>query len=111
MSMTVSRYGVAMSQPKTYFQQGATAGVILKYGIGALHLISLSGVLDNSVVTLYDGTTADGTVLWASGTMGKNTQPYSIDLGGTGPTPFTAGLFLTITAANSNVFYKIRIIN
>lgn len=104
--MTISRYGTANSQAKTYFQQGTTAGVILKIGPGALHLLNISGVLNNSVVNLYDGTSAAGTLLWSSGAMGAQTIPFGVPLDSSGGTTFNNGLFLTITGANSNCFIK-----
>lgn len=107
MSLSVNRYGAPTSQAKTYFQQGTTAGVLLKRGPGSLHLMNLTGVQDTSVVTIYDGTSTSGTVLWASGTMGKTVLPFEVDFGdSSGGTPFNDGLFFTITGANSNTFIK-----
>ena len=72
---------------------------MLKIGSGILHSIAVSGVANNSVVTLYDNTAASGTVLWSSGAMAANTVPFSIGLQGV---TFFTGLTLEITAANSN---------
>jgi len=106
MVMTISRYGTPNSQAKTYFQQGTTAGVLLKNGPGSLHLANISAVVNNSVITLYDGASTSGVVLWSSGTMGAQTQPFGLSFDGAGGTLFNTGLFLTITGANSNVFVK-----
>lgn len=98
-SAIISRMGSALTQPLSKFQSGQTAGLVLKYGAGNLHLIAISGVTNNSVVTLYDNTAASGTILWSSGTMASNALPFSIDLKGL---TFSTGLTLAITGANAN---------
>jgi len=40
-----------------------------------------------------------GMIIWASGTMGANAVPFSIDFKGI---PFSTGLTLAITGANAN---------
>jgi hypothetical protein len=60
----------------------------------------VSGVVNNSVITLYDNTAASGTILWASGAMGAQTLPFGVDLH---QVNFFTGLTLAITAANSTV--------
>lgn len=96
----IVRLGRLLTQPISKYQSGTTAGVVCKYGGGALHSIAVSGVSNNSVVTLYDNTAASGTVIWASGTMGANTVPFSISLEAV---PFFTGLTLVISGANSTV--------
>jgi hypothetical protein len=98
---TIARFGIPDVQPDGYFQQGLTAGVILKYGPGELKSIILSGVQNNAVVTLYDNTAASGKIIWSSGAMGAQTIPF--------PVPgdneaFNNGLFLTITGAAANAW-------
>ncbi len=105
-SLTVNRYGSQTSQPKSYFQQGTTAGILLKTGIGSIHSMIISGVTNNSVITIYDNTSAAGTVIWSSGAMSNQTVPFDVSFNGSGPTQFENGLFMTVTAANSNVFIK-----
>lgn len=95
----IARLGLSLTSPISKYQAGTTAGVICKYGAGALHSIAVSGVANNSVVTLYDNTAASGTVLWSSGTMGANAVPFSVSLEGV---PFDTGLTLVISGANSN---------
>jgi len=99
--LTVARFGVADTQVDGYFQQGLTAGVILKYGPGTLRSLILSGVTNNSVVTLYDGTSTSGTVMFSSGTMGAQTQPLALNAS---DEAFNDGLFLTVTGAASNAW-------
>lgn len=98
---TISRLGQAQTQPTSKYQSGTTAGIICKTGAGTLHGAIISGVSNNSVVTIYDGTTVGGTVIWSSGSMGANTTPIPIDFKAI---PFFTGLFFTITTANSNFF-------
>lgn len=95
----IRRLGPLLSQPTSKYQSGTTAGLILKYGAGNVHGISISGIINNSVVTLYDNTAASGTILWSSGAMTNQTVPLSIDLKGL---PFYTGLTLVISSANSN---------
>jgi hypothetical protein len=104
--ISISRFGASSSQAKTYFQQGTTAGVQLKIGPGAIHILNISGVVNSSVVTLYDGTSTAGTVIWASGSMSNQTVPFGVPLDSSGGTAFENGLFLAITGAASNCFVK-----
>lgn len=60
----------------------------------------MSGVAQNSRVIFYNNTAASGTILWDSGAMGAQTQPFSLDMG---HLPFDIGLTLVISGANSNV--------
>ncbi len=96
---TIARFGIPQVQMDGFFQQGLTAGVQVKLGPGNVHYLNMSGVSNNAVVTLYDGTSTAGTVIFSSGTMGALTQPLSIPLGGES---FNNGLFLTITGAAAN---------
>jgi hypothetical protein len=96
----IIRMGREETMPISYYQSGTTAGVVLKIGAGQLHSVNVSGVVNNSAITLYDNTAASGTVLWSSGTMGAQTTPFSIDLH---QVHFSTGLTLLIAAANSIV--------
>lgn len=96
----IRRLGSLLSQPTSKYQSGTVAALVLKYGVGNVHGISISGVVNNSVVTLYDNTAATGTILWSSGAMSNQTVPLFIDLKGL---PYFTGLTLAITVANSNV--------
>ncbi len=94
------------SQAKTYFQQWQTAWVLLKVWPWALHLLNISWVVNNSVITLYNWLDTWWTVIWASWTMWAQTQPFWIDLDGAWWTQFSDWLYLTITWAASNCFVK-----
>ena len=110
MAFSIARYGVQTSQPKGYFQQGLTAGVLLKTGAGSIHSINLSGIADTSVLTLYDGTSTGGTVLYTTGTMvlkpGNNSVPVTLNFDSDGGVQFSTGLFLAITTAACNALIK-----
>lgn len=98
--MTIVMFGNRKTQPKYYFQSGTTAGILLKTGIGSLHSIVLSGIVNNAVVTLYDGLTTGGSVIWSSGSMTNQTVPFVIPFND--GIQFLDGLYLTITVANCN---------
>jgi len=104
--ITISRYGEPSSQGKDFLQKGLTTGVLLKNGPGAIHSLNITGVTNNSVVTLKDGLTSAGIVKWTSGIMSNQTVPFNVELDGHGGTQFELGLFLEITGANSNAFVK-----
>lgn len=104
--MSITRYGSASTQAKTYLQEGTTTGIQLKIGPGSLHLMNISAVSNNSVITIYDGTSTSGRKIWTSGTLPALTQPFGINLDSNGGTPFDNGLFLTITGANATAFVK-----
>lgn len=96
---TILRLGEISTGSVSYFQEGTTAGEVLKYNSGIISEIIISGVANNSVITLYDNTAATGTVLWSSGQMPANAIPFGINLKAV---PFSNGLTITITGANSN---------
>lgn len=96
----VQKIGIPQTQPTSKFIQGLNAGTVLKYSTGNLHGMVLSGITNNSVVTLYDGTSVAGTVIWSSGPLTSNGLPFMIDMKGI---PFSNGLTVAITGANLNV--------
>lgn len=104
--ITISQYGIPASQAKSDFQVGTTAGRILKVGPGNIHLLNISNITNNAVVTVYDGLSTGGRVIWASGAMSNQNVPFNVSLDTAGGTPFEAGLFITITGANCNLFTK-----
>jgi hypothetical protein len=102
-SLSINRFGSILTQPQYKYQSGTTAGVVAKYGPGNLHSVIISSISTGSIVTIYDGITAGGTVIY-SGTMTLGSQannfPFALDFKGS---PFSVGLFLVISTANSNV--------
>jgi len=99
-SLTMLTWGKIKTQPKYYNQIGITTGVLLKVGIGSLHLINISGVVNNATVTLYDNTSATGTIIYTTGAMTNQTVPLTV-LFNDG-IQFATGLYLVISAANCN---------
>ena len=100
LGVAIVRLGNLETNPTSKYQSGTTAGLVLKYGAGALRGVVISGVANNSVITLYDNTAASGTVIWSYGTMGSQTQPYDLDFK---TLPFSIGLTLVISGASSNI--------
>lgn len=104
--LSLFSWGINKTQPKYYWQAGLTAGVLLKVGTGSLHQLNMSGITNNATVTLYDGTSTAGSVIYTTGAMGANTIPISLVFNS--GIPFVNGLFLTITTAacNAQVIYE-----
>jgi hypothetical protein len=102
---SIRRLGQLDTQPTSKYQSGTTAGVICKYSPGNLKGVVIGNILASSNVTIYDGTTTGGTVLWSSGAMDKTTAPFSLDFH---EIPFYTGLFFNITggACNLTVLYE-----
>lgn len=104
---TIARFGIPDQQVDGYFQQGLTgaSGVVLKYGPGTLRNVVLTGVLNNAVVTLYDGTCspvpASGVVIVSTGSLGAQTAPVSLP---GEDEAFNDGLCLLITGAAANAW-------
>lgn len=99
----IHRLGQLVTQPIAKFQSGTTAGVTYKFGAGNLHRVVFSSVTNGSVVTLYDNTSAAGTIIFqhtfSFGNQGGQ-NIYPVDFGGL---PFSTGLTLAITTQNANV--------
>ena len=96
----IARMGQEDTQSTYNYTTGQTVGKLLKIGPGNLKRIIIGGIATSSALTIYDGTSTGGSVIWASGAMPNNTNPFSIDFDGC---PFFTGLFLVIATANCNV--------
>jgi hypothetical protein len=101
-SLTINRFGELITQPQYKYQSGTTTGIICKYGPGNLHTVFITAQALNSAVTIYDGVSTGGTVMFASTSTAavNNTSPSTFDFKGV---PFSTGLFLVIGTASSNV--------
>lgn len=99
-SANTVRLGLESTQPRSYFATAKTAETVLKRGAGDLHSLEVSNVTNNAAITIYDNTAASGTVIWASGAMGTQTQPFNIDLH---QVAFETGLTLVIATAACNL--------
>ena len=97
---SISRLGRNITAPVYKYQSGTTAGLNLKIGAGSLHNIIISNINNNADVTLYDSTSATGSVIFSTGPMANNSTPYSIPFGGLS---FYNGLTMVISGANCNV--------
>lgn len=99
-AITLLTWGNNKTQPKIHYHEGTTTGVLLKYGIGSLHEIVISGVVNNATVELYDGINATGTKIWSSGAMTNQTVPFQIVFNN--GIIFQNGLYIVKSAANCN---------
>ncbi len=102
-SMNIARLGRETTAPMTYYHAaGTTVGTTLKAGPGILRSIVFSQISVNSSVTIYDNTSASGTVLFTSGSLPATTTPFYLEFN---ELPFFTGLtFVVSTAACSLVF-------
>lgn len=103
----IRRLGTLLSQQTNKYQSGTTTGVICKRAAGNLNQLIISGITNGSIITLYDGTSTGGTIIWSSGTMNAGNAnafqaPVSIDFKGL---PFHNGLFFTITGSSCNTMF------
>ncbi len=79
---------------------GTTAATIAKRGLGALHRIIVAAVTNNARVIIYDNIAASGTIIFDSGAMGAQTQPFFIEIGAV---PFFIGLTFSVSGANCSL--------
>jgi len=95
---TISRLGVIASQPKIL---NLTSGnTILKIGPGFLHQVDINS-LDSKVITVYDGTTAGGTLIGTVDTTKASIGPMLTNI------PFEVGLYITLSGTtNITVVYE-----
>jgi hypothetical protein len=102
--MVIARLGSIVSQPKSFWQSGTTAGVLLKTGPGSVMKMACMASNNNAVVTIYDGTSTGGTILFQSAPLTTAMGNVQIDFASIGGgMQFQTGLFLTVTAQNANV--------
>lgn len=99
-SLSLVTWGKTKTQPKYYYRDTTTAGVQLKVGIGSVHMINFGGVSNGAIITLYDGTSTAGAVIYSTGVMGPQTVPTNVPFND--GVVFQNGLFLVIGGANAN---------
>lgn len=100
LGTAIIRQGEFLTSPTSYYHAtGTTAGVNLKIGAGNLHMIILSNVINNSVITISDSITTTTPTIFAL-TSGAQAQPLTIDMGGLS---FSTGLRLTVATQNASV--------
>lgn len=98
--LSLFSWGNIKTQPKNHYHEGTTTGILLKNGVGSIHSIIVSGVTNNAVVDVYDGTSTAGTKIWSSGTMSNQTVPFVIPFNS--GSQFNTGLLIVKTGANCN---------
>jgi len=96
---TIVRLGNAQTVPQWKYQAG-TGTFTCKLSQGTLHSVIIGGVVSGAIVTIYDQTTGAVPIIWASGAMPNNTNPFVIDFQGL---PFFTGLVVVVSAQNCNV--------
>lgn len=96
---TIVRLGDLETQSISFYQTGQTTSV-LKLGAGTLHRVLIGGVATNAALTIYDNTSAAGTIIYSTGAMPNGTNPFSLDFDNL---PFFTGLTVSTTSANANV--------
>jgi hypothetical protein len=98
---SIYRLGNLQTQPTSYyFASATTTGVNLKLGLGCIHAVVINNIVNNSVVTLSDSTSAATPVIWAHTAGATSTGIAYIDMKGL---PFFNGLRLTVAAQNASV--------
>ena len=104
LGMSISRLGQLMSQPKSFWQSGTTTGVLLKGGPGSVMKMACMASSNGAVVTIYDGTSTSGVLLFQSAGITTTMGNVQFDLSSLGGgLQFQTGLFLTVTVQNANV--------
>ena len=97
----VKRLGHLLSQPRYYYFSGQTAGTLVKSSPGNLKTVIINAVA-NAVVTIYDGISTSGNILWA-GTLTNNTLlMQNVDFK---DMPFYNGIFFVVSAQNANLLF------
>jgi hypothetical protein len=102
IGLYIARQGELYTNPTSKFISDVST-TILKVGAGTVKGIVISSVVDDTVVSFYDGlAVVAGDLLWTSGIIAAKTDyaPIPIDLFGM---PFSDGLTLAITAENCDV--------
>jgi len=100
IAATIQRQGELITNPTYYYHaMGTTAGVQLKIGAGVLHRILITNVVNNSVITVSDGTsgTTDPILVHTAGDSRATVSPIEIGA------PFNDGLRLTVTTQNASI--------
>jgi hypothetical protein len=96
----IARQGELVTNPTYYYHAlGTTAGVNLKYGAGVLHRITINNVVNNSVITISDGTAGvtDPIFVHTAGDSRATVSPIEIGA------PFSNGLRLTVATQNASI--------
>jgi hypothetical protein len=88
------RLGRHETMPTSAYFAATTTGTVLKYGAGQVHRLLVGAPGSSTTITIYDNTSASGTVLW-SGTFPSGGSPIPLFL--EMEFPFYTGLTIVIT--------------
>ena len=96
----IRRLGALQSQPTSKYTTGTQTGVTCKLGPGNIHGAIVHANSNNAVLTIYDGTSVAGTILYQTGNLPTAAGSQPLDFKGI---PFYTGLFYTVTSQSANV--------
>ena len=100
IAAVIQRQGALETNPTSYYHAlGTTAGVQLKVGAGVLHRILINNVVNNSVITISDGTSGVTSPIFVHTAGDSKATVSPIEFG----TPFNDGLRLTVATQNASV--------
>jgi len=99
--VSIRRLGAESTQANSKYTTGTQAGVTCKLGPGNLNGFIAHANANNAVLTIYDGTSVAGTILYQTGPIptasGINSVQFAKSI------PFSTGLFYTVTTQSANV--------
>jgi len=98
----INRFGSLMTQSTSRYISGTTAGTVCKIGPGNLNQIIMGGIVNGSVITIYDGISTGGSVIFSTtlNVGNADNRPVQLDFKGL---PFFTGLFVVIATQNANL--------
>jgi hypothetical protein len=99
---SIRRLGPLQTQPTSKFTSGLQVGVLCKGSPGNLHSVVFGANANNAVVTIYDGISTGGTIIYQTAKLATNEGELVIDFKGL---PFHTGLFYTVTGASAQVMF------
>ena len=100
-TVSIRRLGAESTQATSKYTTGTQAGVTCKLGPGNIHGFIVHANSNNAVLTIYDGTSVAGTIIYQTGPIATATGINSVQFANA--IPFYTGLFYTVTAQSANV--------
>lgn len=99
-SLNISRLGPLHGQNDSYFISGSVTDTVLKYSCGLINSITICNISNNSNISLYDGISTAGNLLFSTGALASTKVPIYIKFAH--GIPFNTGLCLSIQTSASN---------
>jgi len=99
-TVSIRRLGAESTQATSKYTTGTQTGVTCKLGPGNIHGAIVHANSNNAVLTIYDGTSVAGTILYQTGNLPTAAGSQPLDFKGI---PFYTGLFYTVTSQSANV--------